>query len=108
MGYEQFSSKIKDFLDNDDELKRTRNIQRYFDGRLVIFDEIHHANEVSDDIKKKNISKHLMLLVSIATIKMVLLTATPMFNSCKEIIWLITCMNLNEKRSQLSKKADFS
>ena len=30
--------------------------------------------------------------------KLLLLTATPMFNNAKEIIWLTNLMNLNDKR----------
>ena len=30
--------------------------------------------------------------------KLLLLTATPMFNDAKEIIWLTNLMNLNDKR----------
>lgn len=107
MGYEQFSSKIEELVtkSNGDKFKTIRNIQKYFDGRLIVFDEIHHASE---DTEKKNISKNLMLLVKLATIKMVLLTATPMFNSVREIIWLINLMNLNDKRSKISTKDVFT
>jgi len=107
MGYEQFSSKIEEIIINSggDKMRLVRVIQKYFDGRLVIFDEIHHASE---DTEKKNISKNLMLLVKLATIKMVLLTATPMFNSCREIIWLINLMNLNDKRSKISTRDVFT
>ena len=31
--------------------------------------------------------------------KLLLLTATPMFNNSKEIIWLTNLMNMNDKRS---------
>jgi len=107
MGYEQFSSKIEEIIvkGNGDKFKTVKNVQLFFDGRLVIFDEIHHASE---DTEKKNISKNLMLLVKMATIKMVLLTATPMFNNCKEIVWLINLMNLNDKRSRIYTKDIFT
>ena len=107
MGYEQFSSKIDEIVakSGGDKMRLIRTIQKYFDGRLIIFDEIHHASE---DTEKKNISKNLMLLVKLATIKMVLLTATPMFNSCREIIWLINLMNLNDKRSKISTRDVFT
>ena len=107
MGYEQFSSKIEEFVasSDGDKMRLVKSLQKYFDGRLIIFDEIHHASE---DTEKKNISKNLMLLVKLATIKMVLLTATPMFNTCKEIIWIINLMNLNDKRSKISSKDVFT
>jgi superfamily II DNA or RNA helicase len=63
MGYEQFSSKIEEIATRggEDKQKTIKNIQHYFNGRLIIFDEIHHATE---DKEKKSISNNLMLLVN--------------------------------------------
>ena len=43
----------------------------------------------------------LDLVTYVDNMKMLLLTATPMFNDAMEIIWLLNLMNLNDKRFPL-------
>ena len=101
MGYGQFSSYIELIATRGttDPIKMVHNLQKEFDGKMLIFDEIHNVSE--DDKEDKSISINLMRLVKSATVKLLLLTATPMFNSHKSIIWLINLMNINDKRSHI-------
>ena len=77
---------------------RTRKIKAHFNNRLVILDEIHNIR-ISDANKTK---MTLMLLNEIAkksdNMRMLLLSATPMYNSYQEIIWLVNLLNANDKR----------
>ena len=77
---------------------RTRKIKAHFNNRLVIIDEIHNIR-ISDANKTK---MTLMLLNEIAkksdNMRMLLLSATPMYNSYQEIIWLVNLLNANDKR----------
>ena len=44
-----------------------------------------------------------MFLVSVVSnLRLLLLSATPMFNSYKEIVWLLNLMNMNDRRGIIS------
>jgi len=80
-----------------------QNIKKFFNNRLIIIDEVHniHLNASS----KNNETKIAKLLLTVAkyaeNMKLVLLSATPVYNSVKEIIWLTNLMNVNDKRSEI-------
>jgi hypothetical protein len=98
MGYTQFSNEIVNISGNDEnEAVRIRNLQKEYNDSLIVIDEVHNVSpEITEN---KNLSKNLMYLVSVASnIRLLLLSATPMFNSSKEIIWLLNLMNLNDRR----------
>ena len=114
-------------LVNNDDIEITpemiRSIKRSFNGSLIVIDEVHNIRTVEkgehkhcllhrktrdDRAKKLNIKNTrqdctpflLETLVKYSdNIRLLLLSATPMFNSSKEIIWLLNLMNMNDKRS---------
>ena len=91
MGYTKFSNEINNSVGGD-----------VFDDTLVIIDEIHNIR-VSDDGKNKRVAESLMTLVkSNKNLQLLLLSATPMFDNYKEIIWLVNLMNLNDNRPIVS------
>jgi len=81
---------------------RIKKIQKYFDNRLIIIDEVHNIR-ISDDNRED--SKTATLLMEVArysnNIRLVFLSATPMYNNYKEIIWLTNLMNIVDKRSTI-------
>ena len=103
-GYLQFSNEIvRKAGKQDDNIKtKIRNLQNEYSNRLIVIDEVHNIR-ISDDNENKNIAKNLMYLVSIVSnIRLLLLSATPMFNSYKEIVWLLNLMNMNDRRGIIS------
>ena len=112
MGYVEFANYIHDkiaisensgYTDAKRNELRIRNIQKFFDGRLIIIDEIHNIRITDDNKKGKRTAKYLMDLAKYTNhLRLLLLSATPMYNSYKEILWLANLMNLNDKRSTLS------
>jgi hypothetical protein len=98
---EQLKSKVP--LSNS-VIQRIRN---EFDDRMIIIDEIHNIRK-SEDNKNKKVAYYLELLVGIAyNMKLLLLSATPMFNTYSEIIWLLNIMNMNDKRGKIEGKDIF-
>tara|TARA_Y100000992_G_scaffold199213_1_gene135649 strand:+ start:7949 stop:11413 length:3465 start_codon:yes stop_codon:yes gene_type:complete len=92
MGYKGFSNAIKKSINNNTLLDD-------FDNRLVIIDEIHNVRSENEDEKDKIILNNLQKLIEESkNIKLLLLSATPMFNNYSEIIWLINLINLNDNR----------
>ena len=84
--------------DNERKIIRTKKIKAHFNHRLVIIDEIHNIR-ISDANKNKLTS---VLLNEIAkksdNMRLLLLSATPMYNSYTEIVWLVNLLNTNDNR----------
>ena len=100
VGYAKFSNMIQQSLQN-------KSIKEDFNDRLIIIDEIHNIR-VGEDTKNKRIADSLVSLVTNTDhVQLLMLSATPMFNSFKEIIWLINLMNLNDNRPIMSYKDIF-
>jgi superfamily II DNA or RNA helicase len=110
MGYRKFSNLILSKLDLDLSLNKITQFQidiikKNFDNRLIIIDEVHN---IRDETETKDIMKLLKIIVKYSSnIKLILLSATPMFNSSFEIVNIINLMLLNDNReSELIDKKD--
>ena len=75
-----------------------RNLKEEFDGRLLCIDEVHNIRNAEDSGNKLVANQFMVLIKSTRSMKLLLLSGTPMFNSYKEIIWLTNIMNMNDKR----------
>ena len=101
MGYLQFANyidhKINVPMSANVSLVEQELIKKHFSNSLVIIDEVHNITKES-----KSLSKQLKKLAKHADdLKFILLSATPMYNSPREIIWLTNLMNLNDGRSTI-------
>lgn len=84
-----------------------RNLQNEFNSRLIVIDEIHNIRD-SDEGDNKVVAGQLMNLVQKAkNLRLLLLSATPMYNSYKEIVWLLNLMNLNDRRASVEVRDIF-
>ncbi len=117
MGYTELANYIKRHTDipqaarfSIDQQKqlRIKKIHKYFDNRLIIIDEAHNIR-ISDDNKED--AKTASLLMDVAryayNMRILLLSATPMYNNYKEIIWLTNLMNMVDKRATISESDVF-
>jgi len=105
MGYGQLANYISNSLKNEnadglssEDIRKIeiRKIKKIFNNRLIIIDEVHNSSE------DKQVGVSLMKIAKHAeNMRLLLLSATPMFNSFKEIIWLTNLMNLNDKRATI-------
>ena len=85
-------------------IKRLRN---EFDNRLIVIDEVHNIRR-TDDNENKKVAINLELLVKSAlNMRFLLLSATPMYNSYKEMVWLLNLMNTNDRRSRIEVRDIF-
>lgn len=106
MGYTQFSNEITRVA-GDNMTYKNRNIQEEYNNTLIIIDEVHNIR-ISDDNENKDIAKNLMYLVMVAqNVRLLLLSATPMFNNYKEIVWILNLMNMNDRRGLVGIKEIF-
>ena len=94
---------------NDEERKKMEieNIKREFNHRLFVIDEVHNL-KVNQDSQDNKTAQLLMRIAKYSNnMRLVLLSATPMYNNVDEIIWITNLMNINDKRSTISIKEVF-
>lgn len=85
-------------------IKKLRN---EFNDRLIVIDEVHNIRK-TDDNENKKVAINLELLVKSAlNMRFLLLSATPMYNSYKEMIWILNLMNTNDRRGRIEVKDIF-
>jgi len=115
LGYGEFANYIRKIEDvkeeykneKDKEGRRLRNLRLEFNSRLIVIDEVHNIR-ISEDNENKKVAMYLMSLVRAAeNMRLLLLSATPMYNSYKEIIWLLNLMNVNDRRGTIEIKDVF-
>lgn len=109
MGYIEFANHIKEVVGESTNKQTIRKkLQAEFNDRLLVIDEMHNIRISDEDTKNKMVAEQILLLISNAErMRLLLLTATPMYNSCTEIIWLINLMNINDRRPIIKIKNVF-
>ena len=84
-------------------------VKKEFSNRLIIMDEIHITRQADGSTTEKKSVEYLELIARYAeNTKIVLLTATPMYNISSEIIWLLNILLLNDKRAPLLESDIFT
>lgn len=120
MGYNQFANFItyKTNTTKYDEKQRKQmkiaKIKALFDNKLIVIDEFHNLRINPDN---SNMMKTAELLMEVAkytdNMRLLLLSATPMFNTHEEVIWMTNLMSINDGKSLLQvsdvfdKKGEF-
>jgi len=94
MGYRKFANYIQ-------QLKHVEELEH----SMIVIDEAHN---IKDESKGFTPSKALDLVTKKTTVKLLLLSATPMFNDPGEIIWMLNLLNRNDKRYELKESDLFS
>ena len=82
-------------------------IRREFNNRLIVIDEVHNLKVTQEGQDTKTAQLLMKIAKYSDNMRMVLLSATPMYNSVEEIIWITNLMNLNDKRSTIANKEVF-
>ena len=133
LGYLQFARYIQEVINS---VQKTANpernrqeevkaLRRAFDGKLVIIDEAHNLRDAPnetdddnldnpdvDDISESKAGKRLTpvllrLLGDVEDMKLMLLSGTPMYNSHREIVFLLNLLLRNDKKAELSEQDIF-
>ena len=86
-------------------LKRRNVIKELFSNKLIIVDEVHNLRSTEKNEEKKESLRRLEEIAeNTDNLKLVLLSATPMFDNKNEIEWLINLLLRNDKRETISIK----
>ena len=113
LGYIEFANYIDRIMkkhksdEENYERKIANSMKKEFSNRLIVIDEVHNIR-MTDDNTNKKIAQNLFKLINYSdNTKLLLLSATPMFNSHLEILWLLNLMNMNDKRAPIHYKQIF-
>ena len=106
-GYEGFAIMVRNELDKRSPAEQAKWIHETFDNRLIIVDEAHNLR-VTDDTTETTVSKlaakELQNIIQIANgMTLVLLTATPMYDTYDEIVYYFNLFLWNEKKIPTTK-----
>ena len=124
-GYISFANYIRDLLkripahlsDEEAEMFKKQIIRQHFSGKLLLVDEAHNLRDVSkssedekEDMKDdesdsaggKLLTPYLMDVLRYSEgMKFCALTATPMYNSYLEIIFILNLLLRNDKKAEI-------
>ena len=105
VGYNSFGARINDALNDMSPEEADKWIHDTFDDRLIIVDEAHNLREGGDVDVEKSVSSGMEKLVKTATgLVLVLLTATPMYESYEEIVYYMNLFGWNDRTLATGKK----
>jgi len=116
-GYGEFANYIEKIMNKGipsgsstevQERIRKKNLRKEFSNRMLVIDEVHNIR-LSKEGKVKVSSDNLGKLVEATNnLKLLLLSATPMFDSYSEIIWILNLLLLNDKRYPITQREVFT
>ena len=114
-GYIQFSNLIEKIRTKYKSIKNRseRNakfhkaLKQEFSNRFIVIDEVHNIRNTTDNPTKKIIKNLTDIARYSNNLKLLLLSATPMFNSYREIIDIINLLNINDGRYTIALKDVF-
>ena len=109
IGYTEFSNLIEKILKlGKGERKQLQLLKKKFSDTLIVIDEVHNIRHSADNPQKKVAINLLKVVKNTINLKLLFLSATPMYNSREEIIWLLNIMNINDNRPPIEKSQIFN
>ena len=102
--FNEFAKTYKRLKDRATQQKQSFDqvLKDAFSNRVFIVDEAHNVR-LSTEAKEKEVPPKLEHVLRVAeNVKLLLLTATPMYNTASEIVFLLNLLLLNDKRPTLT------
>ena len=103
VGYTKFANIVKTAAADNPR----KNLSKIFNDALVIIDEAHNVRTNMSDKDKTNVDTMDFLVDNTDTMRLCLLSGTPMYNDSTEIIWLLNLLNKNDNREPIDKDEVF-
>ena len=119
LGYDQFANLIeKTSVVSDDIVDRShrskimmQKLKVVFGNSLIVIDEFHNIKSTDEKSGTRAVAEQLEKLVKFGPLlmtRLLLLTGTPMYNSYREIIWLLNIMRINDGRAEIDIRDVFN
>ena len=111
MGYVELANYIRkrisvpsnaDYSPEEVRKQEIVSMRKYFNNRMIIIDEVHNIRMTKDNVDGKTAQYLMKLAKNCNNMRLLMLSATPMYNSHSEIIWLVNLMNANDKRGLIT------
>lgn len=103
MGCRAFANELGHAIERKTEPGKKKYINEHYEGALFVIDEAHNIKDDSESISFANC---ITQIVTHTTIKLLLMTATPIFHNCRDIIFLTQLLNRNDKRPFIQDASD--
>ncbi len=95
-------------VDEEPSKKEVQMIKKYFNNKLFIVDEFHNISISDTNKEKKRVGSLLMKIAKYSdNMRLLLLSATPMYNSPREVVWFSNLLNSIDKRKPIKEKYIF-
>ena len=115
MAYQSFSNFVKRLItqyiqrlpEEDKEQGKIDCIRDYFSNRYMVIDEVHNIRDEQGSDMRDTVKTIEEVIRYSTNLRLVLLTATPMYNRVTEVLWILNMMLLNDNRPTLNKKDIF-
>ena len=93
-----FASSIKKYIDKNssDFTTEEQLIKDKYSNRVLIIDEVHNIRSIGNKTDVMNVMNYIEKVIKYSNnLKLILLTANPMFNMPSEIIWILNMLRIN-------------
>jgi hypothetical protein len=117
-GYAAFANSVKKMLKNytshlTDEkeiLKEKINIiKKHYSNRVLIIDEVHNIRSDENQKESRDTIHYIEMVIKYSDkLRLILLTANPMYNINTEIVWILNMLLMNENKNTLQEKDIFN
>ena len=99
LGYRTFAGNVATLRKSMTKKAFKRKIELEYSNTLIVIDEVHNIKE---SIKEKNIVASIQDVIHYSKrLKLMFLSATPMYNSHTEIVFILNLLNINDKRPMI-------
>lgn len=108
-GYEQFGNFVMNFLGWDGKMTsltdaQKKAIKNQFQNRVMVIDEIHNIKSDSSNVELRKVPPILQAVIKFAEkLRLVLMSATPMYDNAREIIYILNLLLENDGRPLLKR-----
>jgi len=116
-GYAAFANSVKKMLNEGcrhitDENERLVNqiklIKEEYSNRVLIIDEVHNIRSGESQKESRDTIHYIEMVIKYSDkLRLILLTANPMYNLSTEIVWILNMLLLNENKPILKEKDIF-
>ena len=107
LGYNQFANEVQRLLNwksgKESDLTETmkKQLTKLFSNRIIIIDEVHSI-KLDSSVESKNVTSVINSVIKYGkNNRLVLMSATPMYNQPQEIIYLLNLLLQNDNRKTI-------
>ena len=103
-GCRAFANEVGHAIERKTEPGKKKYIQEHYEGAMFVIDEAHNIKD--DTSESISFANCITQIVNYTTIKLLLMTATPIFHNCRDIIFLTQLLNRNDNRPYIQDASD--